>query len=90
MKVKYGEIMADEIDKLPVLGKVRITYTLNPKTKRLCDISNVCCIVDKFFCDCLVQMGKLEDDNYLLVPEVVYKIGEVDKVGTMEILIEEI
>lgn len=72
--------MADAIETLPVFsGKVQITYTLYPKTKRLTDVSNVCSVVDKFFCDALVKMGKLEDDNYLFLPKVIYQFGEVDK-----------
>lgn len=64
---------------LPKFHKVEIRYKLFPKTKRLCDVSNVCSIVDKFFCDALVELGKIEDDNYLFIPKVTYEIGEVDK-----------
>lgn len=43
------------------------------------DTSNICCIVEKFFCDALVQEGKLADDNYLYVKQSTYLFGEIDK-----------
>lgn len=91
MKKNYKTEMAAQIVKLPVFTKISVNYVLYPKTKRLCDISNVCCIVDKFFMDTLVDMGKLKDDNYLLVPTVSYAIGSVDKDNPRcEIFITEI
>ena len=71
--------MQAQMDSKQRLGKIGISYTLYPKTKRRCDISNVLCVVDKFFCDALVESGMIEDDNYLFLPEVHYYFGEVDK-----------
>lgn len=74
-----------------MFNKIEIEYTLYPKTKRLCDVSNILSIVDKFFCDTLVKEGKLEDDNYTYIPKVSYQIGEVDKLNPRaEILIKEV
>lgn len=81
-KIKYKEVMKSQIDKLPVLKEpIHVIYTVYPATARLCDISNVCCIVDKFFMDALVENGKLSDDNYTIVPEVIYRFGSVDKLN---------
>lgn len=89
-KKKYKLLMRDQIKHLPPFEKVHITYTLFPKTKRLCDVANMCTIHDKYFCDALVEFGKLPEDNYLHLPEVVYRIGKVDKDNPrIEILIEE-
>ena len=60
------------------MERVEITYTLYPKTKRLCDISNILSIVDKFYCDALVELGRIPDDNYEHVVRVIYEFGEVD------------
>lgn len=79
MKVEFGSNVKELISTLPVYEWVNLTYTLYPKTRRLCDVSNICSIVDKFFCDALVNQGKLEDDNYQIVRQVSYKFGEVDK-----------
>lgn len=91
MKKKFKGIMEDQINQLPVLGRIQIEYVLFPKTKRLCDVANVLSIVDKFFSDALTEMGRIEDDNYLFLPKVTYEIGEVDKDNPrVEILIKEI
>ena len=78
-KVNYKEIMVEQIKGLPEFNRIEVIYTLYPGTRRLTDISNVCSIHDKYFCDALVEAGKLEDDNYLYVPRVTYQIGYVDK-----------
>ena len=79
MKVEFGSEVSELISTLPVFKWVNLTYTLYPKTRRLCDVSNICSIVDKFFCDALVNQGKLEDDNYQIVKQVTYKFGQIDK-----------
>ena len=40
---------------------------------------NVCCVVDKFSCDVLVDEGLIKDDNCEVVTKVVYKFGGFDK-----------
>jgi hypothetical protein len=73
--------MTGQILALPKLSKISIEYKLFPRTKRLCDISNILSIHDKMFCDALVELGKLEDDNYLFIPQITYCIGEIDKIN---------
>lgn len=74
---------------LPKLNKINIKYTLYPQRK--CDLSNVCCIVDKFFCDCLIEYFKLEDDNIDFINQVTFVFGSLDKQNPrVEILIKEI
>ena len=71
-------------------NKVRLTYTLYPKTRRKLDIANVCSIVDKFISDILVERKIIEDDNMDIVKEIIYKIGEISKNNPRVILkIEE-
>lgn len=71
--------MKTQIEQLPVFNKVSITYTVFFGSKRKTDISNVCSIVDKYFCDALVELGKLPDDNYDYIKEITYKFGGIDK-----------
>lgn len=78
-KTSYKAIMKTQIEQLPVFNKVSITYTVFFGSKRKTDISNVCSIVDKYFCDALVELGKLPDDNYDYIKEVIYKFGGIDK-----------
>ena len=90
-KINYKESIDSQIQGLPEFSKIKLTYTLYPATKRLTDISNVCSIHDKYFCDALVEAGKLPDDNYVYIPSVTYSFGEVDKDNPrVEIFIEEI
>lgn len=71
--------MKEQIEQLPVFNKVSITYTIFFGSLRKTDISNVCCVIDKYFCDALVELGKLPDDNYIYIKEVIYRYGGVDK-----------
>lgn len=77
-KVTYKEYMRPQIEQIPNREVAYVRYTLFPKTKRLCDVGNVCAIQDKFFMDSLVELGKLPDDNYLYQPEALYRFGEID------------
>ncbi len=82
MKIKFKEEVSaiDEIKVLlPKLNRIELHYTLYPKTRRACDVANVLSIVDKFFSDALVELGKLEDDSYHFLPKVTYEFGCVDK-----------
>lgn len=79
MKVEFSKVIEPELMKLPSFKSIDLTYTLYPKTKRLCDIANVCSIVDKFFCDALVNIGKLPDDNYEYLKNITYTFGSIDK-----------
>lgn len=78
-KVAFAKAIEDQVLALPVMQKIAITYTLYPKTKQLCDVSNVCSIVDKFFSDVLTEHGRLQDDNYTCLLGVQYLFGGIDK-----------
>jgi len=77
-KIKYTEVMKDQISTLPILERLELVYVLFPKTRRLTDISNVTCIHDKFFCDALIKYGRLPDDDYRYIKDVHYRMGKVD------------
>jgi hypothetical protein len=71
--------MEAQIRTLPKFDRIKIVYVLYVKTRRQTDISNVLSIHDKYFCDALVEFGKLEDDSYTFLPEVTYTFGGHDK-----------
>ena len=77
-KKLFKELVKPQLEQLPKFDRVHLRYTLYPKTKRLCDIANICSIVDKFFSDALVETGHLEDDNYTFVEGVSFFFGSVD------------
>jgi len=78
-KKNYKAIMSNQILMLPKMNKITITFILYPKTKRRTDLSNVLSIHDKYFCDALVELGKLPDDDYTHIADISYKFGIVDK-----------
>ena len=69
---------------------LEITYSYYHPTKRKADVSNMCCIHDKYFCDALVELGLIEDDDYDNIKQVTYKYWGYDKWnGRIEIEIEK-
>ena len=80
-KMDYKAIMKEQIEQLPEFEQVSIQYTVFLGSQRKTDISNVCSVVDKFFCDALVEFGKLPDDNYNCIKNVKYCFGGIDKLN---------
>lgn len=79
-KIKFKEdikkiIEPINIPKIPII----ITYTLYRGDNRHIDVSNVCSVIDKFFCDALVELGKLKDDSFNYINGVVYQWGGIIK-----------
>lgn len=88
VKKRYKEIMQEQILTLPRYDRIGLMFTLYPKNRQLTDVANVCSVHEKFFADALVELGKLEDDNYLFLPETGYRFGDVDpENGRVEISI---
>ena len=81
VKHRYKEILLPQLEQLPRFNHITLEYVLYPRTKVLCDVANICCIVDKFFCDALVETKHLEDDNYTVIKDISYKFGARDKVN---------
>lgn len=79
MKIQFTEIVAPRIDHLPAMEQIRISYYLVNGTKQEPDVANVCCIVDKFFCDVLTKQGKIPDDNPTHLQMVAFGYGGYDK-----------
>jgi hypothetical protein len=66
-KIEFDAIVAPLLGHIPRMDGVKLTFTLFTGTKQLADTSNICSIVEKFFCDTLVNAGRIEDDNYTVV-----------------------
>jgi Holliday junction resolvase RusA-like endonuclease len=92
LKKTFKIQVAEKVRELePVKGKCRITYTIYYPTRRLFDIDNIGSVVTKFTHDALVEFEILEDDNYKIVEEIVYRFGGIDKDDPRcDVLIEEI
>lgn len=78
-KIAYKELMKEQISRLPELSNISLHYTVYTKTKREFDLSNVCSVADKFFCDALVELGKLPDDNIKYLSQISFSFGGIDK-----------
>jgi hypothetical protein len=78
-KTNYHDIVEPLLKHLPIFDRVRLVYTLYTGTEQLCDTSNICSIVDKFFSDVLVACEKIVDDNRKIVISAEYRWGNVDK-----------
>lgn len=89
-KITFKELIADQVRRLPKLNVIKLCYIVFAPSKRLIDTNNICSIADKFFCDALVEAGKLEDDNYNFLIETRFTFGGVDKENPrVEVHIEE-
>lgn len=78
-KIAYKKLIREQLKTLILEPPVQITYTYYPPDKRQSDLGNVLPIHAKFFEDALVEYGYLEDDNWKIINEVIYRIGKIDK-----------
>ena len=79
VKQLYKEMMRDQLVHQPMHDKIKLVYTLYPKTNRRTDIANVLSIHSKFFEDALVLYELIPDDNYYHLTQIDYRFGAVDK-----------
>lgn len=89
-KITFKELISDQVKQLPKFNVIKLWYRVFAPSKRLVDTNNICSIADKFFCDALVEAGKLEDDNYNFLIETRFTFGGIDKGNPrVEVEIEE-
>ena len=79
VKIKFAEMVRDQIAPLPQFDWVEFEYILFPGSAREMDTNNICSIVDKFFCDAFVKAQKLPDDNYKYLRKSIFRFGEIDR-----------
>lgn len=78
-KIKFAELVKPLIKHLPEILKVDVTFRLFYGSKRSVDLANICCIVDKFFCDTLTTNKVLPDDNITVIDKITYEFAGIDK-----------
>lgn len=81
VKILFEEQVSPKLSVLPKIKKLEITYILFLGSKREVDLSNVCSISDKFFCDTLTNNNIIPDDNISILQDIRYKWGGVDKLN---------
>lgn len=91
-KKVFGDTIWNDIVKLPKFKQCTLEYIVYPQqNKKKFDISNTCCIVDKFFSDTFVEAGKIEDDSFQYITGVKYSYGAVNKENPhVDVIIEGI
>ena len=92
LKRLYRAQVGKDLTSLPVLKvPVRLTYYVYYVSRRKFDLDNYGAVASKFFQDTLVHFGKLPDDDYENVVEVVFRFGGIDKNNPrIECIIEEV
>jgi Holliday junction resolvase RusA-like endonuclease len=78
IKNQYQEIAHRKIPKQKHQA-IQIEFTLFRGDNRDCDLSNVCSIHDKFFCDALTKHGFIPDDSCKFIRRISYVYGGVEK-----------
>ena len=79
-KINYKATMANQISLLPkIVGPITIHYEIFAKTKRVLDIDNVVSVHKKYFQDALVELGRIEDDDFNYIVGSSESYGGVDK-----------
>jgi len=82
-KINFKKDIEDQIDPLPDLsllwGRIHLRYTLFPPNRAKRDLTNSVSVIDKYFADALVELGKLKEDTCEYIPEVSCIFGGVDK-----------
>jgi len=79
MKKEFKRLITQQVEDLPQLGKVQLHYKIYYENNRKFDIDNILSVVGKFTQDALVELGKLEDDNYEYITKVTGSFGGVDR-----------
>jgi hypothetical protein len=63
VKVQYSQAMEDQLAGIKFTCPIELKFTYYKAQNRTSDRSNVISIVEKFFCDAMVQHGCIPDDN---------------------------
>lgn len=90
VKKKYKEAVYGQLYGKMFATPIEIEFTLYKGSKRKIDRANVLSIHEKFFCDAMVDLGCIEDDNDDYIYSTKYITGGLDKKNPrVEILIKE-
>jgi len=76
-KKAYKQLIKNQILALPKMGKIEISYSYYLRQKA--DLGNVHAILEKFFLDALVELGKIDDDNCEIIAKDCKEFIEYDR-----------
>ncbi len=91
VKKKYKEVLSSQLIGKTFKTPIMLTFISIRGDKRRIDRANALSIHEKFFCDALVELGCIPDDNDLFITRTTYESGPIDKGnGRVEIIITEL
>lgn len=79
LKILYKKFIQEQIEWRVFKTPIGIAYTLYWKHKS--DLMNVICVVDKFFCDALIEYKCIPDDSVLDLIEIHCKVWGKDRIN---------
>ena len=93
-KKLFKEAVTSQILALPDLtalwGQIHLHYTMYPPTFQRRDLMNAVSVIDKYFSDALVELGKLADDDLDNIRSLSCIAENVDKANPrMEVIITQ-
>lgn len=78
LKSLYKAAVSSQLENVRV-SSCQLVLTLYKPNKRSIDLDNGLVIHGKFFCDALVELGCIEDDNTDFITQITYKYGGIDR-----------
>lgn len=83
-KVLYSDVVKDIFNRTAdwcgyPFTNCEVKFIYYAASNRRIDKSNPACIIEKFVCDALTDLGVWEDDDSTHIPRTVYEYGGVDK-----------
>ena len=92
LKKRYKDIASNKLEEHDIsFENVELTFIMYRKDKRKIDRANVLSVHEKFFCDSLVELGYITDDNDNHITSSHYYTGGVDKDNPrVDITIQEV
>lgn len=93
-KKLFKEAVSPQVLALPDLttlwGRIHLHYTMYPPSHQRRDLMNAVSVIDKYFSDALVELGKLKDDDLDNIRSVSCNGENVDKANPrMEVVITQ-
>lgn len=81
MKIMYRDIVISKLlqHKNKQYKKIALEFTYYKPTKAKRDRANILCIIEKYFCDAIVSIGMIPDDNDDHIKSSFYKSGGLDR-----------
>jgi hypothetical protein len=91
IKIIYNKVMLSKLYRLKLKPPISLHFKLFKRDKRKTDRANALSVVEKFFCDALVNHGCIPDDNDSIIESTHYSTGGIDRKNPRcEIIIKEV